>query len=94
MSDMIENLVYKKISIYNRFEIKFYKWSKIRAGEKNTSQSSTENKAQQKKRSNAKYQIVCMTQLVSFDVGYICLLQKENASQYTRKSNSLITLVL
>lgn len=25
MSDMIENFVYKKISIYNRFEIKFYK---------------------------------------------------------------------
>lgn len=33
MNDMIENFVYKKISIYNRFEIKFYKWSKIRAGE-------------------------------------------------------------
>lgn len=49
MNDMIENFVYKKISIYNRFEIKFYKWSKIRAGEKNTSQSSTENKAQQRK---------------------------------------------
>lgn len=49
MSDMIENFVYKKISIYNRFEIKFYKWSKIRAGEKNTSHSSTENKAQRKK---------------------------------------------
>lgn len=49
MSDMIQNFIYEKISIYNRLEIKF-------------------NKSTSKK--------------------------KKNASQYTRKSNSLITLNL
>lgn len=48
MSDMIQNFIYKKISIYNRLEIKL-------------------NKSTSK---------------------------KQNASQYTRKSNSLITLNL
>lgn len=48
MSDMIQNFIYKKISNYNRLEIKF-------------------NKSTSK---------------------------KKNASQYTSKSNSLITLNL